>query len=345
MTSYKFSNTFVMNRIVNVYLGLILSAAVTIGFSSCIKEYPDICRVHVSFDYSYNMLSANAFENQVDELMLYVFDENGILLSKHSRQGRAISNAMIIEIDKSQTGHYQFVAWGRSNTLANENANFEIPDLIVGESLIQDLKYYLTRNSGSRDGELNHFLVGVQGADIKQTPDIQAVKVPLKKVTKKIRIVILPYSATSELDVNSYSFRVEDPVGNGLISYDFSLLEDTPITYLPYYKANIVPSAEDNPTGEEVNRAIAAEIATSRLWVPNNPRLYISNSDEGREIVNISLPFLFSLTQLESHQNWSLQEYLDRQDEFVITLFFDSGKWINSTIIINGWVINNVIFN
>lgn len=48
---------------------------------------------------------------------------------------------------------------------------------------------------------------------------------------------------------------------------------------------------------------------------------------------------------MESHRIWSLQEYLDRQDEYVITLFFDNDKWMDVTIIINGWVVNNVNIN
>ncbi|MEE0863542.1 MAG: FimB/Mfa2 family fimbrial subunit [Alistipes sp.] len=41
------------------------------------------------------------------------------------------------------------------------------------------------------------------------------------------------------------------------------------------------------------------------------------------------------------------QEYLDRQDEYPMTLFLDEGAWGRSQIIINGWrvVINNTELN
>ena len=332
-----------MNWTIKIYLVLITSAIITLLLPSCIKEDPDTCRINVSFEYSYNMLSANALESQVDELMLYVFDENGVLVSKYNQQGEAISNSMTIEMDKLQTGRYQFVAWAKGTGLPKENADFTIPNLTTGESQIQDLKYFLSRSAGMRKDGLNHFFVGTEEAYVENSPGVQHIKVQLKKVTKKIRVVIMPYVASSTLDVNSYSFRVEDPVGNGHINYDYSILADTPITYTPYYKENITISEENN-TGKQLNNAIVAEIATSRLFVSNNPRLLISNIEETHNIVDINLPLLFSLTEMESHKDWSLQEYLDRQDEFIIMLFFDdNSNWMNSTIIINGWIVNNVI--
>jgi len=331
-----------MNCTIRIYLGFITSAIIILLLSSCIKENPDTCRISVSFEYSYNLLSANALEAQVDELMLYVFDENGVLVSMYNQQNNAISNSMIIEMDKLQTGHYQLVAWAREADSAKENADFIIPNLTIGESQVQDLKYFLPRVYNMCKDELNHFFVGIEDAHIENSPGVQFIKVQLKKVTKKVRIVIMPYIPLSTLDVNSYSFRIEDPVGNGYINYDYSVLADTPITYTPYHRENITISEESN-IGNQLSHVIVAEIATSRLLVSHNPRLLISNSDETHNIVDINLPLLFSLTEMENHKNWSLQEYMDKQDEFVITLFFDNGQWMDGTIIINGWIINNVI--
>ena len=42
-------------------------------------------------------------------------------------------------------------------------------------------------------------------------------------------------------------------------------------------------------------------------------------------------------------ENMGDQEYLDRQDEYSLTLFLDEGEWVSSVIYINSWrvVINN----
>ncbi len=333
-----------MNQIGRIKLALSMIAL--LAMSSCIKEDPDDCKIRVSFDYSYNILSSNALENQVDQLMLYVFDGNGMLVSIHSRQGGAISNALTVEMNKPEaSGRYRFVAWGKSNTLTGDEANFVIPDLTVGVSRLEDLNYYLKRELNFSQYELNNFLVGAAEADVQNTPGTDQVKISLKKVNKKIRVVLLPYLGNTELDVNDYLFSITDPIGSGHIKYDYSMLADEPTTYLPYYKSNIHPSSNAAVPSGEVDKAVAVEFSTSRLIETNVPRLHIITADGSKELVNINLPWLFSLTEMESHRIWSLQEYLDRQDEYVITLFFDNDKWMDVTIIINGWVVNNVNIN
>jgi len=45
------------------------------------------------------------------------------------------------------------------------------------------------------------------------------------------------------------------------------------------------------------------------------------------------------LTEAEGH-DMTQQEYLDRQDEYNMTFFLDENmKWINTSIIINDWVV------
>lgn len=333
-----------MNQIERIKLALFMIAI--LAMSSCIKEDPDDCKIRVSFDYSYNILSSNALANQVDQLMLYVFDENGILVGLHSRDGSAISNTLTVEMNKPEvSGHYRFVAWGKSNKQTGEESNFTIPNLTVGVSHIDDLNYYLKRDLSISQHELNNFLVGAAEADIQNVPGTDEVKISLKKVNKKIRVVLLPYLGNVELDVDDYFFSITDPIGSGHINYDYTMLGDEPTTYLPYYKSTITPSSNATIPSGEVDKAVAVEFSTSRLIEVNVPRLHIMTADGSKELVNINLPWLFSLTEMESHRTWSLQEYLDRQDEYVITLFFDNDKWMDVTIIINGWVINNVNIN
>ncbi len=194
-----------------------------------------------------------------------------------------------------------------------------------------------------QQSELNNLLIGAIRAEITDGPQTQEIKVGLKKVNKKIRVVLLPYRGGSKLDVADYTFSIVDEIGNGHLSYDYSLLEDEQITYRPYYAANIVPKHSEVLNPEEIDRAAVVEINTSRLWEENNPRLIIASKTNDKEIVSVSLPWFFSLAEMEGHKKWSLQEYLDRQDEYVITLFLqDGGTWAQTIIIINGWVINNI---
>lgn len=326
-----------MNKVIGIAF-----LATTMAFSSCIKEYPDECRVSVRFLYDYNILSADAFAQQADEVTLYIFDDSGLLLKKYDRQVSSL-NGSSMDIDQLPAGRYWFAAWAKGNYLSGGNADFRIPEMTEGQSRIEDLAYRLPAGNGVQDSELNPFLVGVQEASIANRQR-ESVTINLKKVTRKIRVVIMPLAGGSGLDANDYYIRIEEPVGNGLVNYDYGVLPDAPVTYRPYYSATITPSPDETPTPAEIDRAIAAEISSSRLMALHEARLKISSVETGNEIVNINLPWLFSLTGMEEHHNWSLQEYLDRQDEFVITIFFQAGAWVDTTIIINGWVVNNIDF-
>lgn len=313
---------------------------VAFGLTSCMEENEDTTCVtaNVKFDYSHNMLSANAFENQVDEVNLYVFNANGVLNSQYSSRGTQLTNNYSVSISESdlEFGSYKFVAWAKSTSIAGDAADFTIPALTKGVSTLDDLSYLLKRESGLQNSELNNFLVGATDV-VLNANNTYDVTVQLKKVNNRVRIILV--SNDEDLDVADYKFSIEDQVGSGHIKYDYSLLSDIATTYLPYYTGNIQSSTD--ATG--INRQTAvAEINTSRIMEVNKPRLVINNAETDDPIVNVDLAWLLSLTKMENHKEWSLQEYLDRQDEYAITLFLSGGSWIETTIIINGWVVNNI---
>ena len=335
------------NRI-KVYFPTLLTLIFAFSITSCIDENLDDCGyVSIGFDYSYNMLSANAFESQADFVTLYVFDSNGKLVMKETSGDTPITNDFVITTKDLTFGKYQFVAWAKSNRLKNSDADFDIPDLTVGVSELDDLNYYLKRTSGIQNHELNNLLIGITEAEITNSPATQNVRVALKKVNKKIRVILLPYGGESNaLDANKYVFSIVDKIGNGHVNYDYSLLQDEPVTYRPYYAANITSNPSEVLDPKELKQAIAVEINTSRLMSyeneSDNPRLKITSKENNEDLVSVNLPWLLSLTGMESHKSWGIQEYLDRQNEYVITLFVQEDTWMKATIIINGWVLNNV---
>ncbi|MGV8093198.1 MAG: FimB/Mfa2 family fimbrial subunit [Mangrovibacterium sp.] len=322
----------------------VLSALMAIlPLSSCIKDNLDDCGIDVRFDYSYNMLSSNSFGVQADRVSLYVFDEPGTLVLQQTSRGDALSNDYRLHIEALKAGKYRFVAWSQGSGVEGDAADFDVPVMTVGSSSLGDLTYSLKRTDGVQQHELNTFLVGTVEAEIESSEATRLVTVNLKKVTRKIRVILLPYTGGSQLDVSDYDFKIVDEVGSGCINYDYSVLPDEAITYWPYYAANVQPNAPETLSPGEVDRAAVVELNTSRLIESHNPRLVISGKTSGEEIVRLNLPWFLSLTEMESHrQGWNLQEYLDRQDKFALTFFLNQGSWMQGTIIINGWVINNL---
>lgn len=339
------------------YLPAIFILFITLAFSSCINENTDDCGdVNIRIDYSHNMLSANALEGQAEDAVLYVFDSNGTLVLKDVSGNRPITNDYAVRTSDLKAGKYKFVAWAKSSHLKHDEADFHIPDLTVGASVLTDLTYYLKRTTGIQNKRLNNLLIGITEKELNNTNDTQHITVPLKKVNKHIRVLLLPYNGSSELDINNYTVSVVNKIGNGHVNHDYSILEDEPLIYHPHYKANIMPDPSETLNKNEIQKAAVVEINTSRLIdhesKEDNDRLRITTKDTEKEVVSINLPWFFSLTGMENHKNWDLQEYLDRQDQYVITLFIDDNpgilpedRWIKTTIIINGWVLNSIPVN
>jgi len=308
-----------------IYLSL-LFAVFSVFTTSCIKEDMSDCGVAVRFAYTHNILSANALENKVEDITLYVFDEDGILAQQYNNGSTPLTNNFTMRLNNLTPGSYRFVTWAQSRHLISDYSYFSIPSLTIGTSTIDELTYLIKRESGVQQHELNNLLIGMEEVSISRNTD--SITINLKKINKKIRVITSSNDPQSMLNVEEYEFSITDKVGNGHINYDGMLLPDEQITYLPYYAANI-------------DKAAVVEISTSRLLETNAPHLRIIEKDGGKEVVYIDLPKTFSLTNMEGHREWSLQEYLDRQDRYTIMLYFSDNTWISDTIIINEWITNS----
>ena len=327
-----------MDRKNKGYMLLLQAVLMIFTTSSCIMEDEGGCGVTVRFAYTYNILSANALEDQVDEVSLYIFGDDGILVKQYINVVVSPTNSFI-QLTDLKNGSYRFVAFAQSKHITSVQSYFSIPKLIAGVSFIDELSYMLKREaSGFQRHELNNFLVGM--TDVIVDDRGLGVTLDLKKVNNKIRVVVLPYTPDSSLDAADYEFSIVDKVGNGHINYDYELLPDKPITYFPYYAANLEPKDVGMLLSDEIDKAAVVEINTSRLIVENAPRLIITNKKTGKEIVSMNLPWVFSLIEMEDNKDRSLQEYLDRQDRYSIMLYFKDDTWMNGTFIINGWIVN-----
>ena len=99
-------------------------------------------------------------------------------------------------------------------------------------------------------------------------------------------------------------------------------------------------------TVTEVNVALA-ELTIGRMRADDSPTLYIKSRETGEDLVRLPLADYALLVKGYYRQGLSDQEYLDRQDEYTLTLFLDEGEWVSSMIYINSWrvVINDSSVN
>lgn len=328
---------------------LLCLSIVALLFSACIKEDNDDCITEIHFDYSYNILNSNAFGEQVDEVTLYIFDENGVLQRIVHEKGKHVqSNNYSIKLSDLPTGKYQYVVWAQNNAQSNEGANFSFPSLTEGKSTLNELKATLKRieNNKAFNSDLNNLLVGYVPTRLTDKATHNQVVVPTKKITNNIRIVLIDPNE-KEISTKDFKVRIEEKTGNGIIDYKYNVTSDGPITYTPFYYEKTTPREGEfrhNNPNEQFN-AVAAEFGFSRIMENHDIRLIIEN-EAGEEVLDKSLLDILNLLKKEGHisKEMTFQEYLDRNDQFAITLYVsgDTSTWLQTVVIINGWVINIV---
>ena len=108
-------------------------------------------------------------------------------------------------------------------------------------------------------------------------------------------------------------------------------------------------SADENLKiiGLPIVNAVLAELTLGRMSAASSPILCVRNTETGEEVLRIPIADYALLVKGHYRESMGDQEYLDRQDEYPMTLFLDEGEWVSSQIIINGWrvVINNTELN
>ncbi len=311
-----------------ITLGVLFAVAGIITSCESIREELPECRLYVKFKYDYNMLFTDAFHTQVDKVELYVFDKDGKFLFRQTEEGSILATGNYLMEVELPVGEYQFLAW------AGVHESYDIATL-NGESDITEMKLRLKREESriidkKLDplwyGEIHH--VNFSGM-ANQTEVINLIK-----DTNKVRFVFqgysqgnTPNSSTKAWNLNMDDYNYEIIEANGYLAYDNSLLNDDVLSFRPYYKEQKSPSAA------------VVEMNTMRLMENRQTHFTVTEKATGKKVFDINLIDFLAMTDMEGN-NWGVQEYLDRQDEYKIIFFFSetsSDLWQAIQIQINGW--------
>jgi hypothetical protein len=115
------------------------------------------------------------------------------------------------------------------------------------------------------------------------------------------------------------------------------------ITYSPWTMGEQTIGV--NEDGDTPISVAYAEFSTGRIMSGSGSRLTVARKDDGRVVFTIPLDKYLLLHRSELYSDMPVQEYLDREDEWSIVFFLDSGlRWLNTHIIINDWTVrlNNI---
>lgn len=350
-----------------------VTALFTLTFSSCesIYDYEGDCepKHKVRFVYDMNLKWADAFPSEVKSVNLYLFDEDGLFVTEYLGRGEELSNpGYLMDLDVPAGKSYTFVAWGGLYNEGAEKESFTVTDPVEGVTKLDD--FICTMNTlttppttkAGEDAEVAkeysdsrlYFLYHGMLEDEFLADDQEGLTyihtIYLTKDTNHIRVILQELDHDGIKDPDAFEVSIENV--DGVMAYNNDLLGNTPIEFLPWYKAidwlGIGSIDEENATVTN-KPGLVTDLSVGRMmdYQKDSMMLTIKNKAENKIVARVPV-IQYALLQRVYYEEayghqMSEQEFLDRQDEYVLTFFLQGGKWIYATIDILQWrlVIHN----
>lgn len=355
------------------------SAIALTTMSSCIKEDMDDCppaisKVALQFDYTYNVKQADAFAAEVKNINVYAFDENGKFFDSYIESREKFETGHTMEITGLKDGKYTFVCLARDRQVMSraedDEMEFSFASLTPGVSTIDDLTERMGKDNGEEiknDKEFAALYTAKTQVDFQRLNQngnegtVVTSTLSLMKCTKTYRIVLLPYE-NDQADFKPENFDVRIEGSSAWLDHKGEKVKNERITYLPYNmerRANY-DGAHTEVNEEPVDQALIYDLSSSRMFERQNDRRAVRDGDKNNyddkriiitdlrdkdnpiELFNHSLPWFLALCREKVNQNWDDQEYLDREDHYVLMFYVSDKRDYNmiTKVNVNGWNVN-----
>lgn len=355
------------------------SAIALTTMSSCIKEDMDDCppaisKVALQFDYTYNVKQADAFAAEVKNINVYAFDENGKFFDYYIESREKFETGHTMEITGLKDGKYTFVCLARDRQVMSraedDEMEFSFASLTPGVSTIDDLTERMGKDNGEEiknDKEFAALYTAKTQVDFQRLNQkgnegtVVTSTLSLMKCTKTYRIVLLPYE-NDQADFKPENFDVRIEGSAAWLDHKGEKVKNEKITYLPYNmerRANY-DGAHTEVNEEPVDQALIYDLSSSRMFERQNDRRVVRDGDKNNyddkriiitdlrdkdhpiELFNHSLPWFLALCGEKVNQNWDDQEYLDREDHYVLMFYVSDKRDYNmiTKVNVNGWNVN-----
>lgn len=355
------------------------SAIALTTMSSCIKEDMDDCppaisKVALQFDYTYNVKQADAFAAEVKNINVYAFDENGKFFDSYIESREKFETGHTMEITGLKDGKYTFVCLARDRQVMSraedDEMEFSFASLTPGVSTIDDLTERMGKDNGEEiknDKEFAALYTAKTQVDFQRLNQkgnegtVVTSTLSLMKCTKTYRIVLLPYE-NDQADFKPENFDIRIEGSAAWLDHKGEKVKNEKITYLPYNmerRANY-DGAHTEVNEEPVDQALIYDLSSSRMFERQNDRRVVRDGDKNNyddkriiitdlrdkdnpiELFNHSLPWFLALCGEKVNQNWDDQEYLDREDHYVLMFYVSDKRDYNmiTKVNVNGWNVN-----
>mgnify|MGYP004520983055 CR=1 FL=1 len=350
-----------------------ISAIALSSLSSCMKDDLVGCptsKVSLTFDYTYNVKEADAFAAEVKNLNVYVFDKNGKFLDTYMESADKFETGHRMDITDLNEGKYTFVCLARDKQALSSRADgddnddeteFTFTQLTPGVSTINDLQEEMGKKNGENTVNNKQFtaLYTAQTSVDYKGKTVES-NLSLLKCTKTYRIVLMPFE-NDQPGFELENFDVKIMGSAALLDFKGDKVKNKSITYLPYEEKMVTNSSgETEVEGEKIDKALVYDLSSSRMFERtdddiatrsgkdyDDKRIVITDKRSNKVIFDHSLPWFLALCGERTEKDWGSQEYLDRQDHYVLTFYVPSSTTgtgsnynISTKLKVNGWVLN-----
>lgn len=331
---------------------LLLPAAVMM--TSCndfIYDYQGDCDPYykVKFVYDRNLKYTDAFAAEVDEVTLYIVDQNGRIVWQKNESGEALqSGNYMMDVEGIAPGTYSLIAWCGSG----HKTDFATPGDATHHTHLQSTlggrKPHAEEwdfDGSAIDNDFRDLYHGkLMDVVFPATEGTHVFEIPLTKDTNDVHVV-LQHLSGEPVDESKFLFTIREE--NGYLDWDNTILDDEPLTYYAHtvtngYAGVDIPDYKGDGQGGE-SRAITsvscavADFQISRITPEKSCMVRIYNKEDHSLVASIPLADYAVMTK-GAHARLNDSDYLDYRDDYSLVLFLDdNGRWINTSIYINSW--------
>ena len=335
--------------------GTLLSAITSfaVALTSCesaIFEDQGDCSFHykLSFRYTKNILNADAFGSQVNEINVALYDSESGRMVYHKTETRQLTTENDYKMDiEILPGKYDIIAWCGGRSVIADASSFILDGQNTGDAITTSGAHIDLQGSGS-DLYYNHdinrlyygSLMGVDFVDSYGSVDISPVY--LTKDTNHLTVQLQNING-EPIDPDQLIFELS--ARNSELTWDNTLADGSEFVYRPWvvqstYSSSLMPDGESRATmdDDDIPNGVLAEFTTGRIMAGKEQRLTVRLKDTGETILSIPLVEYLLLVRNHYETATSNQDYLDRYDDFTMLFFIDETyTWIKSRIFINNW--------
>lgn len=336
------------------YIAAGFAGLMLMGLASCsgfIFDDEGDCEVThtMRFRYEKNLKWADAFPSEVKAVNLYAFDSDGVFVKEFSGAGEALADPSYgIRLDLP-AGDYRFVAWCG----LVDGESFTVPQPRAGVTTIEDLTCSLNtirtaalvEDGGYSDRKLDFLYHGYLEASI--TDDVSVLDreytMYLTKDTNHIRIIVQELSGEG-LEADDYDIMIQDD--NGEMAYDNELRPGGVVTYRPWFQDTdeLGVGKDAAEGGLQYINGLYADLTVARMMASHEDDMMLTITRRDSKEIVARIPILqyalLSKRYYEDAYGHAMpddQEFLDREDEYVMTFFLVNHKLVDGLVMVHSW--------